>query len=59
MIRCKEVESGARNIDNILSRTLLPELSEMLLARMAAGDTVNKVQVGIDASTGRFQYDLG
>jgi len=57
--RCKEVESGARNIDNILSRTLLPELSEMLLARMAAGDTVNKVQVGIDASTGRFQYDLG
>ena len=57
--RCKEVESGARNIDNILSRSLLPELSELLLARMASGEKVNRVQVGMDAATGRFQYDLG
>ena len=57
--RCKEVESGARNIDNILSRTLLPELSEQLLARMAAGKTVGKVHVGMDSTTGKFQYNLG
>jgi type VI secretion system protein VasG len=57
--RCKEVESGARNIDHILSRTLLPELSEMLLARMADGQKVGRVGVGIDAATGRFTYDLG
>ena len=57
--RCKEVESGARNIDNILSRSLLPELSELLLARMASGEKVHRVQVGMDVSTGRFQYDLG
>jgi type VI secretion system protein VasG len=57
--RCKEVESGARNIDNILSRTLLPDLSERLLARMAAGETVGKVHVGMDFATGEFQYDLG
>jgi type VI secretion system protein VasG len=57
--RCREVESGARNIDNILSRTLLPELSEELLSRMASGETVGKVHVGMDSATGRFQYDLG
>jgi type VI secretion system protein VasG len=57
--RCKEVESGARNIDNILSRSLLPELSSMLLTRMASGDKINRVQVGMDASTGSFRYDLG
>jgi type VI secretion system protein VasG len=57
--RCKEVESGARNIDNILSRTLLPELSAMLLARLAEGHKIEKVQVGVDASAGSFQYELG
>ncbi len=57
--RCKEVESGARNIDNILSRTLLPELSGLLLARLAEGHQIDKVQVGMDASAGSFRYDLG
>jgi type VI secretion system protein VasG len=57
--RCKEVESGARNIDNILSRSLLPELSAMLLARLAEGQKVDKVQVGMDPSSGGFRYDLG
>ena len=49
--RCKEVESGARNIDNILSRTLLPELSTELLTRMAEGAAVSRVRVSV-ARTG-------
>ncbi|MEO7851707.1 MAG: AAA family ATPase [Rubrivivax sp.] len=57
--RCKEVESGARAIDNILSRSLLPDLSAMLLSRMASGEKITRVQVGMDTSTGGFQYDLG
>ena len=57
--RCKEVESGARNIDNILSRSLLPELSALMLARLAEGQEIKRVHVGMDASTGSFQYDLG
>ena len=32
--RCSEVETGARNIDHILSRTLLPLLSRAMLAQM-------------------------
>ncbi|WP_203073920.1 type VI secretion system ATPase TssH [Falsiroseomonas ponticola] len=56
--RCKEVESGARNIDNILSRTLLPELSAGILARLAEGLEITRVQVGVD-DAGGFRYDLG
>ncbi len=57
--RCREVESGARNIDNIISRSLLPELSSRLLTRMATGDKIGRVHVGMDAASGGFSYDLG
>jgi len=57
--RCREVESGARNIDNIISRSLLPELSGRLLTRMASGDKIAKVHVGVDAASGGFVYELG
>jgi len=55
--RCTEVETGARNVDHILNRTLLPELAGEFLTRMADGDTVNGVAVGIDAN-GAFTYTL-
>ena len=55
--RCEEVESGARNIDHILTRTLLPELSGEFLARMAAEQTVARVHVGV-GPTGQFSYVL-
>ncbi len=57
--RCREVESGARNIDNIISRSLLPELSGQLLTRMASGDKIARVHVGMDAASGGFVYELG
>ncbi len=50
--RCTEVESGARNVDYILSNTLLPELSSALLGRMAAGEPIARVHVGLDDSGG-------
>jgi type VI secretion system protein VasG len=55
--RCKEVESGARNVDHILTGTLLPELAEAFLARMAEERPVGSVRVGVESS-GRFTYDL-
>lgn len=57
--RCREVESGARNIDNIISRTLLPELSSRLLTRMADAAKISKVHVAVDAASGELVYDLG
>ncbi len=43
--RCTEVESGARNVDNILSGTLLPEMSKELLSRMASGEKFKEIRV--------------
>ena len=53
--RCTEVESGARNVDNILSNTLLPEISRELLGRMAEGLALEAVTVGIGPD-GKFTY---
>jgi type VI secretion system protein VasG len=45
--RCTESSSGARNVENILTRTLLPELSGDVLARLADGETIRSVHAGI------------
>jgi type VI secretion system protein VasG len=53
--RCTEVESGARNVDNILTNTMLPEISRQLLGRMATNEPLERIQVGIGAD-GAFVY---
>ena len=53
--RCTEVESGARNIDNILTNTLLPDLSKVLLQSMVEGDLPSRIQVSI-GDEGAFSY---
>jgi len=53
--RCTEVESGARNVDNILTNTLLPEVSRLLLERMVEGNKPAWVRVGI-GTNGAFTY---
>ncbi len=50
--RCTETSSGARNIEKILSRTLLPELSAEVLARLGEGRPIDRVWAGIDPSGG-------
>ncbi len=56
--RCTEVESGARNVDHILSRTLLPEMAGEFLARMAAGQPIADVRI-TTGDDGRFVYEFG
>ena len=53
--RCTEVESGARNVDNILTNSLLPDISRLLLGRMAEGEKLNAIHVGI-GDEGQFVY---
>jgi len=53
--RCQEVESGARNVDHILTGTLLPEMSTAFLARMAKGEAIATVHVSV-AEAGDFVY---
>jgi len=53
--RCTEVESGARNVDNILTNTLLPEISRQILGRIAEGQKLESIRVGV-GEDGSFQY---
>ncbi|MEW5801047.1 MAG: type VI secretion system ATPase TssH [bacterium] len=53
--RCTEVESGARNVDHILSNTLLPEMSRELLARMAGGENIKEVTVSLNGDGFAFE----
>jgi type VI secretion system protein VasG len=55
--RCTETSSGARNIEKILSHTLLPELSAEVLARLGEGQSIKSVRVGM-ASEGTFCYNI-
>jgi len=55
--RCTETSSGARNVEKILSRTLLPELSAEVLSRLAEGDAIEQISVGVDPA-GSFQYAI-
>ncbi len=54
--RCTEVESGARNVDNILSNTMLPEISRQVLSRMAEEKLMERVRIGVGADS-RFTYE--
>jgi len=53
--RCTEVESGARNVDNILTNTLLPDVSKQLLTAFAEGVKTAAIHVGI-GEDGAFVY---
>ncbi len=53
--RCTEVESGARNIDNILTNTMLPAISQVLLESIAGGTKPSTITVGLDKG-GAFEY---
>lgn len=54
--RCTEVESGARNIEFILSRGLLPRLSEEILAILAEGGQVSDTKIVL-GSDGQFAFE--
>ena len=57
MVRSSQCESGARNVDNILTNTLLPDISRMLLAEMVEGGRPQRIRVTIDAG-GDFEYGM-
>jgi type VI secretion system protein VasG len=57
LARCTEVDTGARNVDHILNGTLLPEVAEHVLARLAEGAALQKVKVSA-GKDGQFRYKV-
>jgi type VI secretion system protein VasG len=55
--RCTTIDSGARNIDFIIDRTVLPEASRALLLKMVDGDMPQTLELGID-NEGYFTYSF-
>ncbi len=53
--RCTEVETGARNIDHIVNKTLLPDIATEVLARLGAGREYRALKVDVGAD-GHFNY---
>ena len=57
LARCTEVDSGARNVDTILNGTLLPEIADSVLARMAEGGAIARIKVSA-TKAGKFKYSI-
>ncbi len=54
--RCKDPDSGGRMIDNIITNTLLPDLSRAILIRSMEGTEMTSVKVGL--KDGGFDYQI-
>jgi type VI secretion system protein VasG len=57
LARCTEVDSGARNVDHILNGTLLPELAQHVLGRIAQGERIEQIAVRA-LEGGEFEYKV-
>ena len=57
LARCTEVDSGARNVDQILNGSVLPEIAVAVLARMADALPLSSIHVGANAH-GQFSYTI-
>ena len=55
--RCREVESGARNVDHILRKSLLPKLSLAILEALADGVPMKRASVTV-GPTGEFSCSV-
>ena len=55
LARCTEVDSGARNVDHILNGTLLPEVAQQVLERIANGAAIERISVRA-TEAGEFDY---
>ncbi|MBD3221451.1 type VI secretion system ATPase TssH, partial [bacterium] len=54
--RCADPDSGARVVDHILTRSLLPEISAEFLSRMATGEEFRRVTVTLGEDG--FAYEI-
>lgn len=54
--RCQESESGARAIDQILTNTILPTISQHYLTRLSENDTIQHIQIAVIDDEFDYQF---
>ena len=53
--RCTQIESGGRMIDAILTNSVLPRISEIVLTRLIDGQGISRIEVGVDGQNFTYQ----
>ena len=56
-MRCTEVQSGARNVNRIITSTILPEITSHIIERLAEGIQTRKIILSSNEKNG-FCYNL-
>lgn len=56
--RCQDPDTGARNVENVISRSILPELASQCLAQMADGHAIHSVHIALADAQQGFTYQL-
>ncbi len=57
LARCTEVDTGARAVDHILNGSLLPEVADAVLARMAVGEAIAQIKASA-TQDGQFKFKV-
>ncbi|MGJ8603729.1 MAG: type VI secretion system ATPase TssH [Marivita sp.] len=55
--QCKDPDSGGRMIDNIITNSILPDMSRRVLERMVSGEDFSSVTITLNDGT--FEYAFG
>ena len=55
--RCTELERGARMVDALITNTMLPEIGREFLGRLAAGQEIKRVHIGVKDGNFTFTFD--
>jgi len=55
--RSQEVDTGARNIENIISKTLLPSLATECLTKISNDEEINQIHINV-SDEGEFSYTI-
>lgn len=55
--QCRDPDSGGRMIDNIITNSILPDMSRQVLGRMVEGEQLRSVTVKVE--DGVFGYEFG
>jgi type VI secretion system protein VasG len=56
--RCNDPDTGARNVENILTRSILPGLASECLQRMAEGSDIQNIHIGLAEDGENYRYDI-
>jgi len=54
--KCRDPDSGGRMVDNIITNSILPDLSRQVLNRMVAGEEVKSVSIEIADDTFKYEF---